>query len=209
MNQILLSKNEFKALSSETRTEILKILDERNYTLSELSKKTNMSAPTIKQHAKILVDSGLIELKDEGRKWKYYELTKKGKEILSTGTNPTNVLLILSTTIIGIAAIAVILSGLFLQNSAMLGNSAAPIADTEKSFAVDETLQKAAITATKGCTPLFTVEASKDTGISASEYYAANCFESETKENCEQQDFYNATTASFGEKDGIIDCKWQ
>ena len=84
MPELSLTQSDFKALSSESRTKILKILEGRNYTLSELSAKTGMAAPTIKQHASILVDSGLIELRDEGRKWKYYELTEAGKGIVST-----------------------------------------------------------------------------------------------------------------------------
>ncbi|HIH10484.1 MAG TPA: winged helix-turn-helix transcriptional regulator [Candidatus Diapherotrites archaeon] len=99
--EISLSTSEFKALSSESRTRILKLLDERNHTLSELSAKTSMAAPTIKQHAAILMQSGLIELRDEGRKWKYYALTRKGKELLSAQKAPsTNILIILSSGIV-------------------------------------------------------------------------------------------------------------
>ncbi|MCR4368857.1 MAG: winged helix-turn-helix domain-containing protein, partial [archaeon] len=95
-----LTTHEFKALSSTTRTAILKMLGERNYTLSELSAKTGMAAPTVKQHASILMDSGLIELLDEGRKWKYYSLTKKGKQILDSRQKQTSFMLILSSGII-------------------------------------------------------------------------------------------------------------
>ena len=47
MEGIELSTNEFKALSSKTRTNILKMLDERNYTLSEIASKTGMAICSI------------------------------------------------------------------------------------------------------------------------------------------------------------------
>jgi len=78
---IVISKTDFKALSSDTRTDILKLLLERNYNLSELSKKLELSNPTVKQHLDVLANATLIEQIDEGRKWKYYSLTKKGKNI--------------------------------------------------------------------------------------------------------------------------------
>jgi len=100
MDELSLSTNEFKALSSKTRTNILKILKERNYTLSELAVKTQMAAPTVKQHTSILLETGLIELKDTGRKWKYYSLTKKGNQLIESKSKQTNIFIILSSTII-------------------------------------------------------------------------------------------------------------
>ncbi len=94
-SSIAISNNEFKALASETRTEMIKLLRERNHTLTELSKKLDMAAPTIKQHLDILQQAGLIEGLDEGRKWKYYTLTRKGKNIFATEA-PANVLIVLA-----------------------------------------------------------------------------------------------------------------
>ncbi len=101
---IEISSNEFKALSSETRTQMIKLLQERNYTLTELSKKLNMAAPTIKQHLNILQQAGFIEGIDEGRKWKYYTLTRKGKNIFSHET-PANVLIVLGVSIIAMVGL--------------------------------------------------------------------------------------------------------
>jgi DNA-binding transcriptional ArsR family regulator len=112
--EITIATQELKALASESRTKILKNLNERNHTLSELSTKLNMTPPTIKQHIKILMNCGLIELIDEGRKWKYYTLTKKGKQILKTNETNSKIFILLSATIIlGIMAIAM----LFLYNN--------------------------------------------------------------------------------------------
>ena len=111
-NELLISKSDFRALSSGTRTGMLKMLEERNYTLSELSVKTGMAAPTIKQHAKILMDSGLIELRDEGRKWKYYALTRRGKEILGSGKGQTNIFIVLSSSALVLLGIVFLFAGM-------------------------------------------------------------------------------------------------
>jgi DNA-binding transcriptional ArsR family regulator len=80
--KITLDKEVFKTLASGTRVDILKSLDRRRKTLTELSKQFGMSVSTVKEHLDNLVSVGLIEQKDEGYKWKYYELTRKGKDIL-------------------------------------------------------------------------------------------------------------------------------
>jgi len=80
--KITLDKEVFKTLASGTRVDILKSLDMRRKTLTELSKQFGMSVSTVKEHLDNLVNVGLIEQKDEGYKWKYYELTAKGKDIL-------------------------------------------------------------------------------------------------------------------------------
>ena len=52
-------------------------------TLTELSKRLNLKGSTIKEHCTILLNAELIKKIDEGRKWKYYELTGKGKQIVT------------------------------------------------------------------------------------------------------------------------------
>ena len=110
--QLTLDSRDFKALASDSRKDILKYLKERNCTLTELASKMNMSSPSVKQHLDILIESGLIELKDEGRKWKYYSLSRKGKTI-SSPEKSSNILIILS-----IASIALV--GILLMFSSML-----------------------------------------------------------------------------------------
>ncbi|MDD4468213.1 MAG: winged helix-turn-helix domain-containing protein [Candidatus ainarchaeum sp.] len=84
MNEkIVLDDKSFKALSADSRVGILKSLNERRRTLSELSQKLDLGNSTIKEHCDILVSADLIKQIDEGRKWKYYELTQKGKQIVS------------------------------------------------------------------------------------------------------------------------------
>jgi len=104
MDEITLSINEFKALASDTRTGIIKLLDERNHTLSEISKKLELAAPTVKQHLSVLEQADLIQCSDEGRKWKYYNLTKKGRKIVHPKT-PSSVMIILGASVVGMVAV--------------------------------------------------------------------------------------------------------
>jgi DNA-binding transcriptional ArsR family regulator len=73
----------FKTLSSETRVEMLYALQERRKTLSELATEVKISLPGAKQHLALLEGKGLVEKLDEGRKWKYYNLTSKGRSIIA------------------------------------------------------------------------------------------------------------------------------
>ncbi|OYT32900.1 hypothetical protein DRJ22_00565 [Candidatus Woesearchaeota archaeon] len=100
--EIKLDKKSLKALSNDTRAEIFKLLGKRRHTQSEIAEKLGLSVPTIKEHLQELAKAGLIERHEEGRKWKYYALTKKGKGVLNP--EETKILLLLATTIITMTA---------------------------------------------------------------------------------------------------------
>ncbi len=118
MEQVTLTAREFKALASENRAKILKMLQQQNHTLSEVSKKLGLSGPTAKQHLEILADAELIELKDEGRKWKYYALTKNGKKILESKENQTQAFILLSIASIAFAgSLLLLFSSIALQGT--------------------------------------------------------------------------------------------
>ncbi|RLI88348.1 MAG: hypothetical protein DRO76_00560 [Candidatus Altiarchaeales archaeon] len=99
-DKIVLDRETFKALAVDTRVKILKILDERQHTLTDLAEELGMAPSTIKEHLDRLVSAGLIKQIDKGRKWKYYRLTSKGKQIL----NPyeKKVWIILATTLVAL-----------------------------------------------------------------------------------------------------------
>lgn len=96
MDKITLSRAEFKALASDTRIDILKLMSKRNYNVSELSKSLSLSGPTIKEHLEKLSDSGLIEPLPGEYKWKYYKLTRKGQRIVEPQEVPVAMILSLS-----------------------------------------------------------------------------------------------------------------
>ena len=81
--KIVLDRKSFEALAVDSRIRILKSLKERRKTLSEIASEQEMSVSGIKEHLEILEKVGLILKKDDGHKWKYYELTKKGSDIIA------------------------------------------------------------------------------------------------------------------------------
>jgi DNA-binding transcriptional ArsR family regulator len=96
-DKIVLDRKSFEALAVDTRVRILKSLKARRKTLSEISKEQGMSVSGVKEHLETLEGVGLIEKKDDGHKWKYYELTKKGSDIVAPRELRVWILLSIST----------------------------------------------------------------------------------------------------------------
>jgi DNA-binding transcriptional ArsR family regulator len=94
--RIVLDTESFRALSSETRVQLLKHLDEKRLTLTNLSKKMELAKATVSSHLESLENAGLIRRIDEGRKWIYYSLTAKGKAVLHPESQKVGVILALS-----------------------------------------------------------------------------------------------------------------
>src|SRR3972149_6495469 len=80
--RITLDQESFKALASDVRVGILKVLDERRQTVTDLSNVMGLSKPTLLEHLEKLQAAVLVKRVDEGRKWIYYELSDKGRKIL-------------------------------------------------------------------------------------------------------------------------------
>jgi len=80
--KIVLDQSTFKALATGTRVKILKSLEKRRHTQSELSAVLDISVPTVKEHLSALEKAGLVKRHEEGRKWIYYSLTEKSKCVL-------------------------------------------------------------------------------------------------------------------------------
>src|SRR2546426_10712997 len=80
--KITLDQESFKALASDVRVGILKRLDVRRETLTDLSNLIALSKPTLLEHLEKLQNAGLVKRVDEGRKWIYYELSDKGRKSL-------------------------------------------------------------------------------------------------------------------------------
>jgi len=81
-SKITLDQESFKALASDVRVGILKTLDGRRQTVTDLSNLMGLSKPTLLEHLEKLQSAGLVKRIDEGRKWIYYELSDKGRKIL-------------------------------------------------------------------------------------------------------------------------------
>jgi DNA-binding transcriptional ArsR family regulator len=117
--RITLDREAFRSLASKTRVDILKSLDRRRKMLAELSREFGMSPSTIKEHMDNLSGAGLVVQIDDGHKWKYYELTSKGRGIV----RPTGTRILV---ILGLSAIALMITAIDLFRSAFL--YAAPLA---------------------------------------------------------------------------------
>lgn len=215
MADVSLSSKELKALSSESRASILKALQERNHTLSELSAKLGMSAPTIKEHVSLLQEAGFAELIDEGRKWKYYSLTRKGRDVLGAKERQANIFIILS--VVAVAALAGLLLSLSLNTwqTNQVGTAVPAVAD-EKAFSVQqivpqtsegETAEKkgpytAAIVQPR-CVPIFELTGTEARGN------AEHCYNAPDENGCLGIDNYNSESKEFGKADGKPDCEWK
>lgn len=93
---VILNKELFDVLSCDTRIDILKSLNSRKKTNSELAKELSLKASTIHHHLERLDETGLIKSIDSKNKWIYYELTPKGNALLNP-TEKTNFSIVLSS----------------------------------------------------------------------------------------------------------------
>jgi len=66
----------FQALSSTTRRQILAYLSEASLNAGEISKKFNMSKPTISKHLEVLENAGLIASEKKGQ-YVHYSLVRE------------------------------------------------------------------------------------------------------------------------------------
>src|SRR5213594_2012890 len=105
--RVTLDQASFRALASEVRVEVLKKLDERRMTVTDLANALDLSKPTLLEHLEKLQAAELVKRIDEGRKWIYYELTGRGKKIL----HPERVTIVVSLCLAA-AGIFALASGL-------------------------------------------------------------------------------------------------
>ena len=77
----IMDRKTIKALSTDTRLEITKLLSKRPYTASELSRILNKHVTTVKEHLDLLEKSNLIKREKTDNKWIYYTLSDKGSKI--------------------------------------------------------------------------------------------------------------------------------
>ena len=110
MAKVTLDRDAFKALASDTRLDILRTLDGKKMTVTELSNETKMNKATLHEHLNKLQTVGLIKrLEREGHKWVYYKLSWKGSSLLHPENNRIVVMfsatfLVLITAIVSIGS---------------------------------------------------------------------------------------------------------
>ena len=67
----------FKAFGDENRLTILELLQSGEKCACVLHEKLNITQPTLSHHMKILVDSGIVIARKEG-KWTHYSISATG-----------------------------------------------------------------------------------------------------------------------------------
>ena len=106
-DEIKVSRNMLKIMSVESRIAVLKALELRQMTASELARFLNKHVTTVSFHLDKLTKAGLTErVERPDRKWVYYKITKHGKKILHPQPY-TRITLLFSIAVI-------IITGLFI-----------------------------------------------------------------------------------------------
>ncbi|MFH0986785.1 MAG: winged helix-turn-helix domain-containing protein [Candidatus Micrarchaeota archaeon] len=103
--EITLDSKTFKALAIDSRVQIMKALASRRKTQTELAKELKMSAPTVSEHLYKMHGAGLVAKIDDGHKWQYYELTEKGRTIVSPRGTAVFVFALTAATILMFAGL--------------------------------------------------------------------------------------------------------
>ena len=129
----ILTREAIKVLSVDTRLDILKLLDERPHTLTEIKDALELAPATVSEHLARLEDAGLIEKRDEGRKWKYYALTLQGQKLFTKKPATFTFAFVLSTVAAGGFAIASMLRAQTQEAPMVRGE---PVMDTFMAEAV-------------------------------------------------------------------------
>jgi len=112
-DEVVVDKALLKAIGAESRINILKSLTKRRKTQSELAHELGLSPPTVLEHLNQLADADLVEKFEEGRKWKYYALTKKGKGLVSPSGAPVHAVLLLAVGLL------FVFSSVFMMNDTL------------------------------------------------------------------------------------------
>lgn len=114
MDRITLDREVFKALASDTRLDILKALDERQKTVTELARELELNKATVFEHLEKLATVGLIQKLEDDRKWVYWQLSWTGRRLL----HPEKITLaILLSTALGTLLTAFAAFTLYLRSS--------------------------------------------------------------------------------------------
>ena len=126
MTKVTLNREAFKALASDTRLDIIRTLDGKKMSLTELSKATSLNKATLHEHLNKLTEAGLVKrIQREGHKWVYYKLSWKGESLL----HPENTKIVIVFT----AAFAALIAG-FVQMFLYISSLVIPNSIQEDGF---------------------------------------------------------------------------
>lgn len=138
-----IDKQTIKALSADARVRILKILNGNRRIAADISKEIGLAPSTVNEHLKTMENAGLVKKNDTGHKWIYYEITEKGKNLV-TPKMPISIILALS---LGIGLTLFGGMSFFATNMFYSTESAVVQSITEKAPGISEQATNAAATA--------------------------------------------------------------
>jgi DNA-binding transcriptional ArsR family regulator len=124
MEDVTIDQDDLAALSSDVRVAILKLLDTRPMTMSELADGLGLARSTVHEHLSVLADADLVT-HENVRKWRDYTLTKRGRRILHPGRDH-RIVFLLGTSLVamtaGLLCVTSYLRGFAVQGGASSGN---------------------------------------------------------------------------------------
>jgi ArsR family transcriptional regulator len=77
LNEHVENAKVFKAFCDKTRLMVLSLLQSGEKCACVILEKVNVGQPTLSHHMKILVESGVVNARKQG-KWMYYSISKDG-----------------------------------------------------------------------------------------------------------------------------------
>lgn len=114
--------------TGDTKRRILEILEQKNGTLTDISRKLDLAPSTVSQHLQELVDEGVIkQVDDRPRKWKYYEINKNRYPPIQNNNNQMPIKRWRYAIPIAVVAIALVLASLFYMSGSVQTTAAQQI----------------------------------------------------------------------------------
>jgi Predicted transcriptional regulator len=120
MEETTLDRDDLAALSSDVRVMILKALDSRPMTVSELADRLGLAKSTVHEHLAVLADADLVA-HEGARKWRDYTLTRRARRILHPGRDH-RIVFLLGTSLVAVTAGALCVAS-YLRGFTVQGGS--------------------------------------------------------------------------------------
>jgi len=139
--KIVIDRDTLKAIVVENRLTILKLLLDKKYTQSELADVLALSKPSVKEHLEILEHAKLIKKEETKRKWKYYDITVKGRFLVKP--REVKVMFAFACNLIAFFGVGLfILTRKFFLGTSLMSQSATEVAPMmARSFTEDAIVQ--------------------------------------------------------------------
>lgn len=127
--RVELDKKSLFALASDTRLEMLKSLQPKRRTVSQLSEELGIDKSAIHRHLKKMEEGGLVK-RYEDHGFVYYGLTWKARDLIAPNEHTRIVIVLSAMWIFSLVAVFFLVAGVFLQTSGDSGLGLLPRSDS-------------------------------------------------------------------------------